>query len=197
MRQKFDLLKQFKLICPVQSLSKKFFALPVGQIISTSPRRLVSQEGRLAIVTKRGAGCGGRGGAATNAQPADGKVVWSWSPDAGIKLAETTSAGDGGKKARSPRRSRRKPLKPLRGECRAKTGVTVVTTRVCSLYLACEAAGALGAPGIPGALTLSVERLCKTRALSAPRDCRCASEIRCLKIESETCASCGAARRIG
>jgi len=27
--------------------------------------------------------------------------------------------GDGGKKARSPGRSRRKPLKPLRGECRA------------------------------------------------------------------------------
>ena len=131
MRQKFDLLKQFKLICPVQSLSKKFFALPVGQIISTSPRRLVSQEGRLAIVTKRGAGCGGRGGAATNAQPADGKVVWSWSPDAGIKLAETTSAGDGGKKARSPRRSRRKPLKPLARGMPGETGVTVVTTLVC------------------------------------------------------------------
>jgi hypothetical protein len=78
-----------------------------------------------------------------------------------------------------------------------ETGVTVVTTLVCSLYFACEAAGALGAPGIPCALTLSGERLCKTRALSAPRDCRCASEIRCLKIESETCASCGAARRMG
>jgi hypothetical protein len=34
--------------------------LPVGQIISTSPRHPVSQEGRLAIVTDVETGCGGR-----------------------------------------------------------------------------------------------------------------------------------------
>jgi hypothetical protein len=51
---------------------------------------------------------------------ADGEVVWSWPPDAEAKLAKTLThlAGDGGKKARSPRRARRKPLKPLRRECR-------------------------------------------------------------------------------
>ena len=48
---------------------------------------------------------------------ADGEVVWSRCPDAGIKLA-AKAASDGGKKARSPGRARRKPLKPLRGECR-------------------------------------------------------------------------------
>jgi hypothetical protein len=32
-------------------------------------------------------------------------------------LAEVISADDGDNKARSPRRARRKPLKPLRGEC--------------------------------------------------------------------------------
>ena len=37
------------------------------------------------------------------------------------------SVDDGGKQARSPGRARRKPLKPLRGECRAFSGVTVVT----------------------------------------------------------------------
>ena len=54
-------------------------------------------------------------------------------------------ADDGGKKARSPGRARRKPLKPLRGECRAISGVTVVTTLVCYLYTAHEAAGASNA----------------------------------------------------
>jgi hypothetical protein len=32
-------------------------------------------------------------------------------------------------------------------------GVTVVTTLVCSFYFACEAAGAIRAPGIPCALS--------------------------------------------
>jgi hypothetical protein len=54
LRQKPNLPKPFKLILPVQSSCKKFSILPVGQIISTSPRRLVSQEGRLAIVTDAG-----------------------------------------------------------------------------------------------------------------------------------------------
>ena len=40
---------------------------------------------------------------------ADGEVVWSWRPDAGAKFAGSSPAGDGGKKARSPRRARSKP----------------------------------------------------------------------------------------
>ena len=52
------------------------------------------------------AGCGGRFGCAlTNAAEADGEIVWSWRPDAGAKVAER-SANDGGKRARSPGRSR-------------------------------------------------------------------------------------------
>ena len=46
---------------PVESLLQKYFASPVGQIISTSSRHPVPQQGRIAIVTKRGMGCGGRG----------------------------------------------------------------------------------------------------------------------------------------
>jgi hypothetical protein len=48
---------------------------------------------------------------------ADGEVVWSWHPDADAKFASDL-ADDGGKKARSPGRARRKPLKPSRRECR-------------------------------------------------------------------------------
>ena len=57
---KAEFLENFQpdLPCPVPI--EKFFALPVGQIISTSPRHPVSQEGRLAIVTDVETGCGGR-----------------------------------------------------------------------------------------------------------------------------------------
>jgi hypothetical protein len=37
----------------------------------------------------------------TSGAEADGEIVWSWRPDAGVKSA-IRSAGDGGKKARSP-----------------------------------------------------------------------------------------------
>jgi hypothetical protein len=44
----------------------------------------------------------------TNGAEAYGEVVWSRRPDAGVKFADSF-AGDGGKKARSPRRARYKP----------------------------------------------------------------------------------------
>jgi hypothetical protein len=50
-------------------------------------------------------------------QRADGEIVWSWRRDAGVKLAGDDLAGDGGKKARSPGRSRIS-RKPSRRECR-------------------------------------------------------------------------------
>jgi hypothetical protein len=46
----------------VQPLLQKYFAMPVGQIISTNSRHPTPQEGRIMIVTDVGAGCGGRGG---------------------------------------------------------------------------------------------------------------------------------------
>jgi len=54
------------------------------------------------------------------------------------------SVGDGGNKARSPRRARRKPLKPFARGMPGVSGVTVVTLLVCFLIFAREAAGAAG-----------------------------------------------------
>jgi len=56
----------------------------------------------------------------TNGSAAYGEVAWSWRPDAGAKSQSAQCApwDDGGKKARSPGRSRRKPLKPSRREGR-------------------------------------------------------------------------------
>jgi hypothetical protein len=79
---------------------RKDSAWRVGQIRSIFSRNPPRQEGRIAIVTKREAGCDGRGRHQwTTGADADGEVVWSWRPDAGAKLVER-SADDGGKKAR-------------------------------------------------------------------------------------------------
>src|SRR6267378_6723178 len=59
-------------------------------------------------------------------------------------LRQPTSADDGGKRARSPGRARRKPLKPLRAGMPGDPGATVVTTLVCYQHTAHEAAGATG-----------------------------------------------------
>jgi hypothetical protein len=45
----------------VESCLQKYFASPVGQIISTNSRHPTPPEGRIAIVTDAGCGCGGRG----------------------------------------------------------------------------------------------------------------------------------------
>src|ERR1700733_11217725 len=60
----------------------------------------------------------------------------------------THCAGDGDKQARSPGRARRKPLKPLRGECRTFFGVTVVTNlRVFYFYT--QGCGRIERPAFP------------------------------------------------
>src|SRR6266849_6420769 len=45
----------------VESPLQKYFASPVGQIISTNSRHPTPPEGRISIVTDAGCGCGGRG----------------------------------------------------------------------------------------------------------------------------------------
>ena len=81
-------------------------------------------------------------------------------PVAGAKFTEAKSAQPGlmslnpwatvTTRIRSPGRARNKPLKPLRGECRAFSGVTVVTN--ARVYYSTRAAAGASAPGIPCAL---------------------------------------------
>jgi hypothetical protein len=78
LRVKTNLLKQFNLILSVQSHSKKFSTLPVGQIISTSPPCPASKEGRFAIVTNVECGMQWTRRHGDERLPfADGEVVWS------------------------------------------------------------------------------------------------------------------------
>jgi hypothetical protein len=53
-RAQQKLLKRINVIWVVQSLLQKYFASPVGQIISTNSRHPTPQEGRIMIVTNAG-----------------------------------------------------------------------------------------------------------------------------------------------
>src|SRR6202041_2397672 len=74
------------------------------------------------------------------------RTAKSCGPDAPTLASSSREAsfleGDGGKNARSPRRARRKPLKPLRREGR-------VFRRTCGDALACFLHFARGAAGAP------------------------------------------------
>jgi hypothetical protein len=61
LREKTDFFKRIKLFLAVQSHLQKYLPSPVGQIISTNSRHPTPPEGRIAIVTDAGCGCGGRG----------------------------------------------------------------------------------------------------------------------------------------
>jgi hypothetical protein len=105
----------------------RYCSIPqISSILRAVPPR---QEGRTRR-HERGAGCGGREcGARRATLLADGGAVWSWRPDAGAKfLRSKLLRDDGGKRARSPGRGRRKPLKPSRREGRVISATPVVTT---------------------------------------------------------------------
>ncbi len=77
----------------------------------------------------------------------------SCGPDASTLASSSRKqvfAGDGDKKARSPGRVRRKPLKPLLRGCRVIFGATAVNTRVhLALPLRTRGCGCTGHPAFP------------------------------------------------
>src|SRR5260370_31062786 len=84
------------------------------------PCRPVPLEGRLAIVTDAGRDAVDAGGAADESASCGRRSRVVLTPRRWRQVGGSNSADDGGKRARSPGRARRKPLKPLRGECRVK-----------------------------------------------------------------------------
>ena len=81
--------------------------------------------------------------------------------------------GDGGKRARSPGRARRKPLKPLRREGRVVSGEPVVTTLVWFVFSPHGAAGAscarLSLCPLQGAGDRNQAKLARTHAARSRR----------------------------
>jgi hypothetical protein len=81
-------------------------------------------------------------------------------------------AGDGGKKARSPERARRKPLKPLaRGKPDVFGGPAVTCLR--AFFICTQGCGCIDASGFPCALPSRWATCRKTRAICAARTRRC------------------------
>jgi len=74
-----------------------------------------------------GAGCDGRVCGERRAPRADGQAVWSWRPDAGVKLFGDDPGSDGGYQARHPGESTEQPLTPSRRECRWQAQAVVAT----------------------------------------------------------------------
>jgi len=109
----------------VSSPLRKNILLSENRKVCSNPLHPALTGGRVAIVTNVG-----RGMRWTRAlsiwrttAPADGKVAWSWYPDADIKLAGS-SAGDGGKKARLTRESAKETVKTIRAgkaDCKRRT----------------------------------------------------------------------------
>src|SRR5712664_4795057 len=92
-------------------------------------------------------------------------------------LDKNISADDGGKRARSPGRARRKPLKPLRAGTPGDSGVLVVNRVLSTTTSAHEAAGAKGIRRSPR--PLSGESFHAT-----PRALRAARSRVCLELTS-------------
>jgi hypothetical protein len=184
----------------VESPLQKYFASPVGQIISTDSRHPVPHRGAYRDRHERGMGCGGRGSVlrAMESQggflgtcersPASGREMLqrtakSCGPDARrwrqvlrscvgpTGLRQNLSADDGGKRARSPGRARHKLLKPLRAGTSGDSGVLVVTRVRSTTTIAHETAGALGIRRSPRPLW--AEDLSTPRALRVARSRVC------------------------
>src|SRR5690242_6510193 len=99
--------------------------------------------------------CGDGVSAPDETLAAYGEVVWSWRRDPGATLA-VSPAGYGGKKGRSPGRSRNKPS----NIARARPGCLGCTcqSRVPSFYPLHMAMRAQSAPGLPCALSKEREQ---------------------------------------
>jgi len=156
--------------------------------LSRPTKRGVSRSSRTL-----GAGCDGRfGDARRAAQKRTAKSCGPGIPTLMSSLRGDDLAGDGGKKARSPGRARRKPLKPFAQGMPGDSGVTVVTNSYAILFCM-RGCGCFGRPAFPAPSDFLGGMLCTTRAHSRreianvhpdviarsvsddPRSARCAS----------------------
>jgi hypothetical protein len=101
----------------VQPFLQKYSDFQKTQI-SLYPLLSRPTEGRIAIVTDAGRDAVDAEVPITNGIDADGEVVWSRHPDAGVRSAGSIPLTTVANKPGTPGRARRNPLKPLRGECR-------------------------------------------------------------------------------
>jgi hypothetical protein len=134
-------------ICPSRQHVAYDYACAVGQITSTLPRIPLPPRGTFRDRHERWQwDAMDAASRQTIVEVTYGEVVWSWRPDAGAKSA-VRPADDGGKKARSPGRARRKPLKPSRAGMPGDSGEPAASTPVLSCCTG--GCGCIGHPAFP------------------------------------------------
>jgi hypothetical protein len=148
----------FSVIWPVHSYLRKYFRSRSAQITSISLAVSSHLKGRSRSSRTRGEMRWTQAVLLTRAR--DLRTAKSCGPDAStlaFKLATMLAhcAYDGDKKARSPGRARRKPLKPLRAGMPGDPGATVVSNS-CAYYFCTRGRGCGGHPAFP---TPSVGRM--------------------------------------
>jgi hypothetical protein len=136
---------------PVQPNCEKYFARPVGQIISTSSPHPGPKRGAYRDRHERWARMRWTRRRARRARQCVRRSRVVLTPRRWRQVAQKYLRGDGDNKARSPGRARRKPLKPLRREGRTASAEPVCSCAfaLCILHMRPRVQRA---PGLPCAL---------------------------------------------
>ena len=135
------------------------------------------REGRFAIVTSVGRGMRWTWAArATSAAEADGEVVWSWRPWAGVKFANDDLQMTVTKKSWTPRRAR-SSVNTIAQGVPDRSSEPVVTYSCATLHRT-RGCGCVGHPAFPAPSLIEGRDPCKTRAHS-----RRGNVVRCFKCE--------------
>jgi hypothetical protein len=178
--------------CPAPIAKIYSFPLPPNQI--HNPRRLVPSKGRSRSSRTRG---GMRWTLTCCGRTARRRTAKSCGSDASTLASSRreVSADDGDNKARSPGRSRGRPLKPLRAGMPGESGEPVVTTLVCFLFLHMRLR-VHRAPGIPHALTQSGRKIHALLGHIVSRECEgvCAVERVSRLLKSKSVRAAGLLR---
>ena len=114
-------------------------------------------------------GCGGRSSAIDEQRLSGRRSRVVLTPRRWCQVSRSNPRDDGGKKARSPGRARRKLLKPLRAGMPGCSGGPVVTN--ARVYYTPRAAAGASAPGIPHALAGGEFSITRAHRVAGMRRC--------------------------
>ena len=167
-RGKILLRDQLDFICP--ALSAKIFRFLLCPNQFHNSRRPAPHEGRSRSSRTWGGMRWTRAAPLTNGARCGRRSRVVLTPRRWRQVGGSHSADDGDKKARSPGRSRNKPLKPSRAGMPGDPGGPVVATLVCHQHTAHEAAGATGTRHSPRPLISRARSLHGQPGHIVPRD---------------------------
>jgi hypothetical protein len=154
---------------PVQPHLQKYIPSRFPQIKSIT-RAVSSQARGDRDRHERGAGCGGRGGAADEQHGSGRRSRVVLTPRRWRQVGGKYPADDGDKKARSPGRARRKPLKPLRAGMPGESGEPRGDYARMVLFFPIRGCGCIEHPAFPTPLAIRAVRFLHHSGANASRE---------------------------